>query len=242
MRPNCDIIISKSKAEDFLNSSKPTLENMPARYYELALTSSKSTGYTEEVTLSDFFINLLNEDIQPYAILGGINSENTQSSNIETNSYAQDESYTAEQTPISGESQIQNMGLAVFNGDKLVGELTGLDCICHLIIANKLDNAVISVPSPFEDEQTIALEISLTKNSSNSVKLINNTPYIEIKAYITVKVMSLSSGMDYTQKENLDKIEEYANSYLETSISNYLYKTSKEFKSDIARIWKRYEK
>lgn len=242
LRPNCDVIISKCEAEDFLKSSKPVLETMSARYYELSLTSSKATGYTEEVILSDFFINLLNEDIQPYAILGGINTERTHKSNVETTNYSKDETYTAEQTPITGESQIQNMGLAVFNGDKLVGELTGLDCICHLIVTNQLDTATVSIPSPFEDEETIALEIALTKPSSKSVKLINNYPFIETNAYITARVMSLSNGLDFTKEENLTKLEEYANNYLESSISSYLYKTSKEFNSDIVRFWKRNEK
>lgn len=44
-----------------------------------------------------------------------------------------------EKTPISPKNDsVETMGLAVFNSDKLVGELTGFDSICHLIISSKL--------------------------------------------------------------------------------------------------------
>ena len=69
MRPNSDIIICKSNAEDFLSSSKPTLENLSSRFYEISLTSSHYTGFTEEIDLSDFFTSMLNQDEQAYAIL-----------------------------------------------------------------------------------------------------------------------------------------------------------------------------
>lgn len=242
IRPNCDIIISKSSAEDFLNSSKPTLENLSARYYEVSLSSSKYTGFTEEVVLSDFFINMFNQDSQSYAILGGINSKETQSNFVTPSTYSEDESYTADQVPIIGETQIENMGLAIFKGDKLVGELTGIDSICHAIITNKLDKAVITIPSPFEELSSISLEIFQEKHSSSSIKLINNFPYIDVCSYVNARILSLSNNIDYTKKENLNKVSEYLTAYLQSSINSYLYKTSKEYKSDIDGFGKQIRK
>lgn len=59
IRPDCNIIISRCKAEDYLNNSKPTLESVSARYYEFILNSSEYTGYTENISLSDFYSDLL---------------------------------------------------------------------------------------------------------------------------------------------------------------------------------------
>ena len=59
IRPDCNIVISRCKAEDYLNNSNPTLESVSARYYEFILNSSEYTGYTENVTLSDFYSDLL---------------------------------------------------------------------------------------------------------------------------------------------------------------------------------------
>ena len=61
---------------------------------------------------------------------GSINNGSTQKTSSKvssgTSSY-----YSAGQTPISGEPGVETMGLAVFNKDKLVGELNGFESICH---------------------------------------------------------------------------------------------------------------
>lgn len=70
IRPDCNIIISRCTAEYFLNNSKPVLEKLSAKYYEIAPTSSEYTGYTDNVTLSEFFSNYTDSLSECYGILG----------------------------------------------------------------------------------------------------------------------------------------------------------------------------
>ena len=130
------------------------------------------------------------------------------------------------------------MGIAIFNGDKLVGELNNLETLCHLIICNKLDTAVITVPSPLEHNENISLSISFYNKTSNKVELINNYPYIKCNVQIAANVDTMDYEIDLTNKQNLQKIEDSLEEYLENNIYEYLYKTSKEFNSDIAGFGK----
>lgn len=41
IRPDCNVIISKCNAKDYLDNSTPTLESVSARYYEFILTYKK---------------------------------------------------------------------------------------------------------------------------------------------------------------------------------------------------------
>ena len=125
------------------------------------------------------------------------------------------------------------MGLAVFNDDKLVGELNGFESICHLIISNKLKNAQIRVPSPIEELDFIDLYIELGNDTKNSVYLVNNTPYITSKIKVTAKMQSMNKNINLLDEELVNKIETSAETYLRENIMNYLYKTSKEFDADI---------
>lgn len=43
IRPDCNIIISRTKASEYLENSQPTLESISARYYEFTLNSSEYT-------------------------------------------------------------------------------------------------------------------------------------------------------------------------------------------------------
>src|SRR5574344_1682115 len=128
---HANIIISKSSAEDFLEMSHPVLEKFSARYYQMAPASSQYTGYTEVVPLIDFFSAYLDTCRQPTAILGNINTDSTHSKSLDGTFLNGDSYYVAGQTPITSKNHIENMGIAVFKGGQLVGELNGFETICH---------------------------------------------------------------------------------------------------------------
>ena len=236
IRPDCNIIISRCNASDYLENSEPTLESVSARYYELTLNSSEYAGYTEDITLEDFYSDMLSTTTQAHAILGGINTKSTHLSNNNMALYDIDGSYKADETPIQTETGIENMGIAVFNNDKLVGELNGMESLCHLLIVNKFESAIISAPNPFDSDSVLSLYITEQKSPKISVKLINGTPFIELDINILANILSLDENLDYSSEENLKIIESSTNSYLEQKILSYLYKTSKEYNSDIANL------
>ena len=226
-RTDSNIIISKCDAETFLKYSAPLLDKVSARYYDIAPTSSEYTGYTESITCNEFF-NSINDNISnPVAILGSINTPDTQRTTDENSAY------TAGQTPISGETSVETMGLAVFNDDKLVGELNGLESICHLIISSKLENAQIRIPSPIEQLNYIDLYIELDNSTKNSLYLVNNSPYITSNVKLTARIQSLNSNIDLNDEKVVNRIENCAEKYFKYHLYSYLYKTSKEFNSDI---------
>ena len=233
VRPDCNVLVSRCSAEYFLNNSKPMLEKLSARYYEIAPTTSQYTGLTENVTLSQFFSDYTDTFRSSFAILGGINSDNTHSANVGESPTEIDASNKANETLIHGKPNIENIGLAVFYKDKLVGELTGLETICHQIICNSLDTCVINIPSPFEEGQTISLKLRLVNNTKNKVELVNGTPYITSDVTLDARILSMDENSKYLSSENVSLLEKSANFYLTTKLYDYLYKVSKDLKSDI---------
>lgn len=225
-RTDSNIIISKCDAKTFLEYSTPVLDKVSARYYEIAPTSSEYTGYTESITCNEFLTSIIDTYSEPVAILGSVNIKSTQKS-------SQDSSYTAGETPISGNNGVETMGLAVFNEDKLVGELNGLESICHLIISNKLKNAQIRIPSPIQELDYIDLYIELDKSVRPILYLTNSSPYIISDIKITAKMQSMNENIDLKDDSIKAKIEQAAQNYLEQNLYNYLYKTSKELHADI---------
>lgn len=232
IRPDCNIIISKCSAYDFLNNSKPVFESIQANYYESILNSTQYTGYIADLYLTDFFSNILSKSSEATAILGGISSkENAQ--NVSSIS-----DYKAGQTSIDGKNNIENMGTAVFKDDKLVGELNNIETLCHLIITDKLENTTITIPNPFDDNSAISIYIHLSKNTEKHVELVDGSPHIKCSSYIVGNVLSLDSSLDLTNTANLETLNSSLQDYLEKNINDYLNKTSKEFKSDIVGFGK----
>lgn len=230
VRPTCNIIISRCNAKYFLDNAKPMLEQLSSKYYEIASTSQKTTGYTANINLQDFFSNLSDTFSESYAILGSVNSGgNSQDDSSASN--GNDGYNIASETSIDSEKNIENLGLAVFKGDKLVGELNALESISHLTLTNNLKNATISVPSPFESTNYIDLYIVKSKCKTKA-KIVNGSPYITPKIKIEARIVSMSDDYKYLDDTNIDSIESYAALYVKSYMYDYLYKTSKEFKSD----------
>lgn len=244
IRPDCNIIISKCTAKDFIENAKPFAEALSARYYEVSLKSSDYTGVTTATKLTNFSSDIKSTYTQGFAILGGIstnmNSSNSQSSiatqtNKKTNS---DMEYKAGELPIENSNKAETFGTAVFYNDRLVGELNGLETICHLIVTNKLDTCIISIPSPFNLNSTVDLHITRVQNTDIDLEIVNGTPLIYVNVFLEGFGVSLDENTNYNSLESITILNNYAEEYIKNQIENYLYKTSKEFNSDIASFGK----
>ena len=233
LRPDCNIIISKCEAYTFLENSTPVFESNPAEYFESNFNSSEYTGYVDNISLSDFYFNILNNSSDASAILASINTQESQSK--ESNSVSVlDDNYTAGETPITSKNKVESMGLAVFKNDKLVGELNNLETLCHLVVTNNLKNATVNIPNPFDTANNISFYINMNKKTKKNVSFVNGYPYIECEVWITGNVPTVYSSIDLSSESCLNEVNSALSSYLETHISSYLYRTAKSFNADIA--------
>lgn len=133
---------------------------------------------------------------------------------------------------LEAKNGVENVGTAVFRQDKLVGTLTPLETVAHLIITGKIKSCNISMPDPEDKENLIDLYFDFTTKPKIDVYIVNGTPYIKIKIKANATISSIKQ-LSNTNNENQIKLtEEYANNYLEKLLLHYLYKTSKELKSD----------
>ncbi len=237
MRPDCNVIISRCDAYNFLSDSKSEIESITSKYYEIIPSSSQYTGYTADISIANVFDRINDSFGEPSAILGSIASNNPENSPSGATSVDSD-TIAGETTSNSGDSSnastnIDVVGLAVFKGDVLVGELTAMECLCHLIITNNVKECIISIPNPFDENSIIDLYVTTEKKTKNDVKIVNGSPFITTKIRLNAKILSSEKDSNYFNEENLKLVEEYANSYITSQIEAYLYKVSKEYGTDI---------
>ena len=231
LRPSANIFISKCNAKYFLDKTKPQIENSIANYYEILTNSSEYTGYIPNSTIGTFFYSMLCKDCQCYAILGDVN-EKTEKNKDVVNSQ-KDYLIGASESSISGENSAESIGIAAFKEDKLVGELNAIETICFLALNNKISRFLLSVPDPINQGEF--LDIYFGSYGMPEIKVDTSTasPYIKVKMNLTGRIYSMSQNSNYLSPETIDAISSSCNSYLESAFSNLLYKTSKEFHSDI---------
>lgn len=236
IRPSANIVVSKCTAKYYIENSKPILENLITKYYDIFDHSSNFTGYTVDATIGDFLNMLECDTCNPVAILGGITTENiSYPTDITEN---QSSSAKANESTIFGKRGSENIGLAVFRDDKLVGELNASECMAFLNMTNQSKSFFITIPDPEANNNYLDIYMTPTNTTRISVKIENGTPYIKVKCYYSGRIYSVDSNRQYLNEEKLEAISNICSSYLESAFSDYLYKTSKEFKSDINEFGK----
>ena len=234
IRPDVNLVVSKCLAKEFIEHAQPNLENLVAKYFETLPISSEYTGYTANIKLDTFFNQFSSITCEPTAMLGAINT--SEQAKLDTDSGFSSEKTTqstAGNTPLSNTGASEMMGLAVFKGDKLVGELTAKETMCHLLIRDELESCNISIPNPEDSKQSIDLYVYNKSKPKIKVQIVNGSPFISLDMNLEAKILSFDDTSQYMEKEQLEAISNSANQYIQKIISEYLYKTSKEFYTDI---------
>ena len=233
IRPSTNIVISKIDAESYIKYSEPALEHLESKYYEIFPSSSKYTGYTVNATIGDFFNGLVCETCEPFAILGGIND----SSNSNSNASSNNAEAISNATTLTGKRLTENIGVAVFKDDKLVGELNAIETLSFLLLKNSVDSFEVSIPNPnTQEEENIDIYLYHDVDTKINLDITNGAPHAKIDINLTGKISSVSKNSDYDDNNQLSTISNSVNNYLESIISSYLYRTSREFNSDINNI------
>ena len=238
IRPDCNVIISKSSAKQYITNSKPELENLVVKYYELTSYSNEYTGHITNATISNFFNALSANYGDPVAILGNGNKLSITSSSIPINPEQEFNIVAGENPLVEYERKSENLGLAVFKQAKLVGELTAFENLLHLILTNQFESSVISIDNPYKESSAIDIALYFHKNTKINAKLVNGSPYVKSTIYLNARLLSVDKISESLTPEKIKELELLINSYLENAFLDYQYKTAKVFESDIDNVGK----
>lgn len=239
-RPTTNLVISKCTAYDYLDNVKPNLEKLTVNYYDTFSLTNKFTGYFSDITVGEFYNMLSSTSCDGTAILGGLNktARDEESDNETTDSITNSENLTAGTSSVEGKRGSENIGIAIFDNDKLCGELTSIETICHLLINNDIDSCIISIDNPYKEnlnnpEEKLELSITPIKKSKVFVKIINDIPHIYIDLKLRSSLLTLENNIDYSKNDVIETISSSAEKYLEEQFYNYFSKISTNLGTDI---------
>ena len=276
IRSSANIVVTNCKAYDYINNSKPNLENLTSKYFDTFDITSKLTGYFSNITLGDFFNNLSESNSDPIAVLGGLNStarseENKSSSNSSeesssssnsgnsgningeasnSNSSSQDveeqekqDIETSQNNLVAGKSSIvggrgtEDLGIAIFSGDKYIGELTVWESICHSLITNSINTCIISVEDPLVENKQLEIQLSPNKKSKITSNIENGDININIELNLIANILSLNSNINYEDTDTINKISTATQNRLNDELNKYFDKTARKYNVDIDKYY-----
>ncbi len=241
IRPTTNIIIANNNAKEYLENSISSLEQVLTKYYEIFPSSSEYTGYTSNILLGEFYESLINKDSGSVTMQGKIsnisNQNNETSNNTSTNNTTED-LIIPDESIVEGDRGTENIGLCVFKDDKYVGDLSALETLCYSLLEDEVDNFLVSIDNPFSENQKIDISVDSLSSSSIDVDTSGENPIINIKINLRAKTLTGQDKLDYSDTKTLRQLNSSLKDYLSSQITNYLYKTSREYKSDINQFYR----
>ena len=113
--------------------------------------------------------------------------------------------------------------------------MDAIESVSHLIATNNFESTTISIPNPNNPTNLIDIYVYGLKNPKIDMKIINGSPYIKLKYNVLARVVSIDKVSNNSNSDNfINALSESVSKYLEKHVSDYLYKTSKKYNSDIS--------
>lgn len=179
-------------------------ETFSSRLFDYITSSEQYTGFTSKSTIGTFSKHLHTTHCDPTAIYASVSDD-----------------------------IVQTSGIAIFKDEYMVGHIDSIASIAHLIVNKDLDECVLTIDSPFEENEKMDLELTLYKDTNINIDVINGTPFITIDVYPEAFISSSGRNFDFINSDNIKRVEDATNSYLTDILKSYLYDITKKYNSDI---------
>lgn len=239
-RPNMNIVVSRTSAEDYITSIKPIQEADPAKYYELKFATYEYTGLTANTQLNTFYCAQESEDQQAVAVLVGVGKYETSKDIDAAKSTAAKKGrdkplmgdYLAGEIPKAGDIKGETLGLAVFAGTKMAGELDGQEATMYLMASGRFKHAFLTFPDPEEKDSYVVLNVRQSRTPAYRVVLTGEKPDITLGIKLEADFLSIQSGNNY-EESKLAEFEDSAEQFLKNELVRFLNRTTNELHSDV---------
>lgn len=239
-RTNLYVAVARGSAENYLRNALFFLEVNPSKYYEMDFTTYKYTGFSANTQLINFYLQEECTCRQAVATLVGVNKyEKSDEFNAQDSTFTKKGrdipmpgDYTAGNLPKIYDIKTEIMGLAVFDGGTMVGELDGAETATFLISSGELKRLSLTVPDPMEENKFIELDLRQRRKPIYKIRMAGDNPLISLKALLEADITSIQSGINYEQGKNHEILEKSAEEFIQKGLEWYLDKT-KALETDI---------
>ncbi|MTI82881.1 MAG: Ger(x)C family spore germination protein [Firmicutes bacterium] len=230
-RRNTFMVVSRGKAEELVKNTQPILEDNPAKYIELLVGTSKYTGlFPVSSQVHQFYNAAKSEARQPVAILAALGGNKQKDQAGKKESVGE---YLAGEIPREGGNKIDLMGTAVFNGGRMVGELTGNETTVMEMINGRFNQGIFSVPDPRVPEEYILLEARAERRPAVEISLEGQVPVINVEISLDAEFLSIQSNIAYERPGAINEVENAFAQILQRDADGLLRKTQEEFSADV---------
>lgn len=159
-------------------------------------------------------------------------SKNEDSGSGNDNKFKIPGDYLAGETPVKGGPDIELFGSAVFDGDKMVGTLTGFETQMVRIATGMLSRVAFTIQDPLSPDLYIPIEVKEFGTPKVSIDLSGQSPRIHMEIKLEGDITSIPSRIEYEDEEKSRILEQAFEEFVKSGLER-TFKKGQELKSDV---------
>ena len=231
IRPNTFMSVVKGSAKEYLSEIKPTNEVNPVQYYQV-IYESDILSYIPENPCQDFYAYELTDERENVLPLSGIQQEGDSKPPLIYEGFEYMlKNYTAGEIQTDSEQKTQTIGMAIFSDGKMIAETGSVETELFNIITGTYNRSEITYYDANSQEKPITVAQFSQKKPIIKVDISGDHPVIYLKVFLEADLRTVTEN--YLLEKEFDGFELEVQDEIKTAIDKFLYKTSREYKSDI---------
>jgi spore germination protein KC len=227
------IIIAKGKASSFVKGFVPKLTTATSKAQTGFMDIYKDTGLFFDTDYQRFLEDLKTTYRMPAATLAALNDfSNYRTRGNPPEEFKSEGEYYAGELPRSGGNEFEFFGTALFNGDKMVGQLNGDESRALLMIRGEFKSASIAIADPKDKGYRITVDTIMKKKPNIKVEFHEGKPVINLEIFLEADIQNLQSPTEYESTEEKPVLEDAYKMYIKGIIDKTIDKC-KELNVDV---------
>lgn len=255
LRPNMYVAVARGAAKEYFSSVQPQMEINPVKYYQLIFENKAAEFVPKNVSQNVYFyLNSAERDVVLPLVSKSKEPENEENKNEgnKTNGETQEENtelpktdaelnyenfqylmkqYSAGNVSAGKKNKSEAMGMAVFSGEKMIGEMSSIESELYNILTGTFRYNYDSFGGAGVSDKPVVMLIEEQNKPKISVDVSQLPPKISVRAAIEGSVISVPG--EYLLEENIYEFENEFKRDIKTALNKFLYKTSRELGADI---------
>lgn len=225
IRRGTNIIVSRERAEEFLNRNDPKLEDRVNKYFDFMMDRWRDTGLLPVSNLNKFMQRIEAGE----SLFLSVYATTKKYSEKEAGNEAD---FLPGQLAITSANPTQMIGSAVFKNGKMIGSLTGNETRLAVLLRPKAEakSMLMSFEDPLESKYRISARVIKRKKNKIKIDISGEKPIAKVTVPINIEILSIPSFAKYPEMmKNQEVLKNSIAKELEAKTQSLVAKTKSEY-------------
>lgn len=229
IRRSAHIVVTKGSSLEFIKENAPLIGTTLSKTLQAIAKESEETGFFPHVTLADFYNDIKSTSSQPIVTMAAVNDFKTfkEKGPKWGDEFKSGGDYLVGELPRHGKNKLESWGTALFEQDRMVGELTGTETRKLLMIRGDFKRGFFTIQDPKQPNLIIPLDIRQAKKPHVTVSFDEDKPIIGLTIHLEGDLLAVQSRLHYEVDPLLSLLEETVTKDIENKVNKLIDKCKK---------------